>query len=144
MSCVPLGESLAEKVFGLVVEMAGGEKDLLGTKLGVEVDTVMLTEVYKGVEDESRDERAEFNKGDSATMAGVISDVHKTVGDTSDDGLHADMSISSVTGSLVGTGKSASGNKGSSGGISSKRSAIESVDSVGGKGDVNLGMTVTV
>ena len=135
MSCVPLRESLAEKVFGLVVEMAGGEKDLLGTKLGVEVDTVMFAEVHKGVEDESRDERAELNKGDSATMAGVISDVH---------GLHADMSISSVSGSLVGTGKSASGNKGSSGGISSKRSAIESVNSVGGKGDVNPGMTVTV
>ena len=55
-----------------------------------------VSQVHKGVEDESHDERAEFNKGDLATMALVASDVYKTVGDTSDQGSHVDMSISPV------------------------------------------------
>ena len=81
----------------------------------------VLVEVDMEVEDEPLDKGAEFNEGDLATMAGVISGVLKTVGDTStsDCGSHVDIPISAVTGSLVDIVRSAPGNKGSSGEISS-------------------------
>ena len=113
----------------------------------MDATVLVLVEVDMEVEDEPLDEGAEFNEG---IMAGVISGVLKTVGDasTSDCGSHVDVHIA-VTGSLVDTVRSASGNKGSSGDISSKRSKIElmfsgSVRSVGSKGDVDPGTTVAV
>ena len=77
----------------------------------------MLAEVDMEVEDESLDEGAEFNEGDSATKAGVISGTLKSAS-ASDCGSHVDMPISAVTGSLVDIVRSASGNKDSSGEIS--------------------------
>ena len=46
-----------------------------------EVDTAVLVEIGMEVEGESFDKGAEFSKGDSATVACIISDVLMSVGD---------------------------------------------------------------